>query len=58
MKGLINIRYLFSDKELKKIKDNLIIIVDTREKRNEHILDFFRSKNINYCIENIKSHNW
>ena len=50
---MIKIRYKFTDKEIKKIKDNITIIVDTREKRNEHILDFFRNKNINYCIEKL-----
>ena len=45
--------YRFTDKELNKVKKNLVVLIDTREQRNEHIIDFFRSKNINYCIEKL-----
>lgn len=41
-------RRVFTDKEIKAIKNNLTILVDTREQRNQHILDFFDRKNIKY----------
>ena len=41
-------RQVFTDKEIKKIKNNLTVLVDTREQKNQHILDFFNRKNIKY----------
>lgn len=41
-------RYRFSDKEMKKILDSMVVIVDTREQNNQHIIDFFNKKNIPY----------
>ena len=46
-------RYRFTDKELKKILDNLTILVDTREQSNQHIIDFFNKKKIPYSIEKL-----
>ena len=45
---MIKIRYRFTDKEVKKILDNLTILVDTREKSNNHIISFFNKKSIKY----------
>lgn len=40
-------QYRFSAAELKKITKNIVILVDTREKKNEHILDYLnRKKNL------------
>lgn len=42
-------RYRFTDTEIKKLlKENLVIIYDTREQRNEHILKVFDDKGIKY----------
>ena len=38
---MIKIRYKFKDKEIATIKKNLVVLIDTREQRNEHIKDFF-----------------
>lgn len=46
-------RNTFTDKELKAIKKNLTIVIDTREQRNEHITEFFRRNNINYKIKKL-----
>ena len=48
-----NIRYKFKDRELKKVLDNLTIIIDTRENSNQHIIDFFNKKKIPYSIEKL-----
>lgn len=41
-------RYKFSDGELKEIYKKLVILVDTREQTNDHILKWFDSKGIKY----------
>ncbi|MBY6948397.1 ERCC4 domain-containing protein [Clostridium botulinum] len=41
-------RYKFTDKEMKKILDNMTVVVDSREQNNQHILDFFNKKKIPY----------
>ena len=43
-------RYKYTDKEMKKILDNLVILIDTREQSNQHIIDFFNKKGIKYKI--------
>lgn len=45
--------YRYTDKEIKSVLDNLVILVDTREQRNEHIVDFFRKKNINHKVKKL-----
>ena len=46
-------RYRFTDKELKKVLDNLVVIVDSRENANQHIIDFFNKKKIPYVVEKL-----
>lgn len=43
-------RFKFTDHEMKCILDNLTIIVDSREQRNEHILKYFEKKHIPYKV--------
>ncbi|WP_252233750.1 ERCC4 domain-containing protein [Clostridium sp. ZS1] len=43
-------RYKFTDKEIKKILDNMTVVVDSREQNNQHILDFFNKKKISYKV--------
>ena len=45
--------YKFSDKELKDILKKLVILVDTREKSNKHILEWFNEKKIKYKIQKL-----
>ncbi|WP_252214464.1 ERCC4 domain-containing protein [Clostridium sp. VAP41] len=40
----------FTDKEMKKILDNMAVIVDSREQNNQHILDYFNAKKIPYKV--------
>jgi len=37
-----------SDAQIKKILENITIIVDSREKKNEHIIDYFLEHGINW----------
>lgn len=46
-------RRVFTDKEMKAIKNNLTILVDTREQKNQHILDFFNMKKIKYEVHKL-----
>ena len=50
---MIKIRYKFKDKEIATIKKNLVVLIDTREQRNEHIKDFFKDKNINFKVQKL-----
>ncbi|MCZ6942393.1 nuclease [Bacillus mycoides] len=47
------IHYRYSDKELKEILDTLEIMVDTREQKNQHVLDYFRKKNVPFRLRKI-----
>lgn len=47
--------YRWTDKEIKEILSTLTIIVDTREQKNTHILDYFRKKEINFTIRTMKT---
>lgn len=49
------LHYRFTDKELKTILDSLVIIVDTREQRNQHILDYFRKKDVTFKFQTMKT---
>lgn len=49
------LNYRFSDKELKVILDSLIIIVDTREQKNQHVLDYFRKKEVQFRLKTMKT---
>lgn len=43
-------RYKYTDKEIKQLVDNMIILVDGREKqgKNDHILEWFDKKKVPY----------
>lgn len=38
--------YKYTDKEMKELIDSMVILVDTREKANDHILNYLDRKNI------------
>lgn len=46
-------KYKFTDKELKQILSNLVILIDTREQKNDHIITFLESKGINYIVKKL-----
>ena len=50
----MQIQYKFTDTEIKKLlKENVVIIVDTREQENKHITDFFDKKEIKYISKKL-----
>ena len=45
----MQVQYRFSDSEISKLlKENFMIVYDTREQKNQHILDFLDKKKIKY----------
>lgn len=50
-------RRKYTEKELGKIisKENIVILVDSREKANKHILDIFDKEGIQYRVEALES---
>lgn len=49
------IHYRYTDTEVKKILDTLTINVDTREQKNKHILDYFRTKEVPFKLRTMKT---
>lgn len=49
---MIALNYRYTEAELKQLLDSLVVIVDTREKVNQHITDYLDKKNVPY--ENLK----
>lgn len=46
-------QYKFSIEEIKKLTKQMIILVDSREKKNSHILDYFKKNDISYKSEKL-----
>jgi ERCC4-type nuclease len=49
------IHYHYTDAELKKLLDSLIIMVDTREQKNQHVLDYLRKKDVSIKFKAMKT---
>ena len=47
--------YYYTDKEIKVILDSIIIIIDTREQDNKHIIDYFEKKKIAYETKKLET---
>ncbi len=45
--------YKYTDKEIKQIVDSLVVLVDTREQKNDHILKYFEQKKVQYKIQKL-----
>ena len=41
-------RYKYSVEEIKRLTKSMIILADSREKKNSHILDYFRKQKISF----------
>ncbi|MBN3421735.1 ERCC4 domain-containing protein [Clostridium botulinum] len=46
-------KYRFTDAELKKLMNNMVIIVDSQEKVNLHITDYFDKKKKKYIVQKL-----
>ncbi len=47
-------KYKFSFEEAKKLAKNIVILVDSREKKNKYILDYFEKQGISYRVEKLE----
>ena len=47
-------QYKFSVEEIKRLTKSMIVLVDSREKKNSHILDYFRKQKIAYQVEKLE----
>ncbi len=45
--------YKFSVEDTKKMITNMVILVDSREKKNNHILEYFNKHKISYQVEKL-----
>jgi len=52
---LNGLHFKYTDKEIKEILKTLVIIVDTREQQNQHILEYFRKKDIPFKLTTMKT---
>lgn len=48
-------KYKYSDAEEKELLDSIVILVDTREKVNEHIIEYFDKHHIKYKKKALKN---
>lgn len=46
-------KFNFSKKELDLLVDNMVIIIDTREQENSHIVDYFKRTNKEFIIKKL-----
>lgn len=51
----MNTHFKYTDKEIKEILKTLTITVDTREQKNQHVLKYFRDKDIPFKITTMKT---
>ncbi|MDE5823793.1 MAG: ERCC4 domain-containing protein [Lachnospiraceae bacterium] len=47
-------QYKFSVEDIKRLTKQMVILVDSREKKNSHILDYFAKQNIAYRLEKLE----
>lgn len=47
------ISYKYTDKEIEKIMKSMVVIVDTRENVNGHILEYLRAKEVPYKLQKL-----
>ena len=47
-------QYKFSVEEIKRLTKSMIVLVDSREKKNSHILDYFRKQKISFQTEKLE----
>lgn len=47
--------FKYTDKEIKELLKSMVILVDSREQQNSHILKFFDEKKIPYRVEKLET---
>lgn len=46
-------KFIYNDTEIEELLKSLIILVDSREKENAHIINYFEKRGINYKIQKL-----
>lgn len=46
--------YRFTVEEVKKLTKSMVVLVDSREKKNIHILDYFKKQGISYQVSKLE----
>jgi hypothetical protein len=41
-------KYKYTDPEIKTLISSIVMLIDTREQENKHIIDYFESKKISF----------
>lgn len=44
-------RYKFDIESIKRLTKQMVVLVDSREKKNSHILDYFKKQKVFYQVE-------
>lgn len=52
---VIKIKYYYTDKTYKELLNNMVVLVDSREKSNEHIIEYFEKNKIPYKTKALKT---
>lgn len=50
---MVGLKYQYTDKELKSLLSSIVILVDTREQQNNHILEYLDTKKVPYKIKKL-----
>ena len=45
---LAKMQYRYTKSELEKLLDNIVVLIDTREKKNNHITNYLNRKEISF----------
>lgn len=48
-------KYYYTDKQLKELVSHIVILYDTKEKKNQHIIDYFDKKGIKHKSKSLKT---
>jgi ERCC4-type nuclease len=46
-------RFHFTDKELKQLLASMVVLIDTREQENAHIIDYLSKKKVNFEVRKL-----
>jgi len=55
VKYIVINKYKYTEKEIKEIFSSIVIIVDSREKVNNHVIEYFNEKKINWEVKTLSS---
>lgn len=51
----LTLNYRYTDKELKDLLASMVVLIDSREQQNQHIVQYFDSKRIPYRVKKLET---